>query len=334
VFYHTRAEFKTAYELAERLLQLAQQQHSTAHLSLGHNALGATLFFLGEFTRAQDHLTQGIALEMPPSPAARVPMATAVSRVANFAYMSWTLWFLGYPDQALVSSHEALALAHEQNHPFNQAVALYWTSLVHQYRRETHAAREHAEAAMALSTAQGFTTWAAGGTLVRGWALVAQGEVHEGMAQIRQGLDEWRATGAELTRPSGLAKLAEAYGAQGRPAEGLRVLAEALEIVDATGMGFYEAELYRLKGSLLLQLPANQHPEEAEANLQRALDIARHQHAKSLELRAAMSLARLWQQQDRRDHARQLLGTIYHWFTEGLNTADLTEAKALLETLA
>jgi class 3 adenylate cyclase/predicted ATPase len=334
VFYHTRAEFKTAYELAEQLLQLARQQRSTAPLLLGHNALGSTLFFLGEFARAQDHLTQGIALEMPQSPTARLPMATAVPRVANFVYMSWTLWFLGYPDQALARGHEALALAHEQNHPFNRAMALYWTSFLHQLRQETHEARERAEAAMALSTAQGFTAWVAGGTLVRGWALVVQGQVHEGMAQIRQGLNEWRATGAELARPSGLAKLAEAYRAQDQPEEGLRVLAEALEIVDATDMGFYEAELYRLKGTLQLQLHAGQPTGEAEASFRRALDIARHQTAKSLELRAAMSLARLWQQQGKRGEARQLLGTIYSWFTEGFDTADLGEAKTLLDELS
>ncbi|MEE9149196.1 MAG: hypothetical protein V3U27_17570, partial [Candidatus Tectomicrobia bacterium] len=133
--------------------------------------------------------------------------------------------------------------------------------------------------------------------------------------------------------PSGLAKLAEAYGAQDQPEEGLYVLAEALEIVDATDMGFYEAELYRLKGTLQLQLHAGQHTGEAEASFRRALDIARHQHAKSWELRAATSLARLWQQQDKRQDATDLLAPVYNWFTEGFDTADLIDAKALLEEL-
>jgi len=184
---------------------------------------------------------------------------------------------------------------------------------------------------MALSTEQGFPYWLAMGTIVRGWALALQGQAEEGIAQIRQGLTAYRATGAEGARPYFLTLLAEAYAQRGQAEEGLAVVSEALETVEATGERFYEAELHRLQGELSLQLPTPL--VEAEACLQRALALARRQQAKSLELRAAMSLSRLWQRQGQRDAARDLLAPLYGWFTEGFDTADLQEARALLETL-
>jgi predicted ATPase len=167
--------------------------------------------------------------------------------------------------------------------------------------------------------------------IFRGWALAEQGE--EGTAQIRQGIDAWRAAGDELARPCCLALLAEACAKEGQPEEGLSALAEALATVHKTGERFYEAELYRLKGELLLARSTRQ-TAEAETCFQQALDVARHQQAKSLELRAAMSLSRLWQRQDKQDAARELLVPIYGWFTEGFDTADLQEAKALLDGFA
>ena len=232
--------------------------------------------------------------------------------------------------------HEALTLAQELAHPFSLAFALYFAAWLHQFRREGQAAQERAEAAMALSTRAGVSAyWVAWGTILRGWALAVQGQGAEGMAQMRQGLAAWRATGAELRRPYFLALLAEAYGKAGQAEEGLHVLAEALAAVAAdSGERFCEAELYRLKGELLLQAGTVPDDAEAEACFQQALDMARRQQAKSLELRAAMSLSRLWQQQGKRAEAHELLAPIYGWFTEGFDTADLQEAKALLEALA
>ena len=204
---------------------------------------------------------------------------------------------------------------------------------------------------MALAREQGFPYWLALGTTLRGWALVEQGQGEEGIAQIRQGLAAYRATGAELWRSRHLALLAEAYGKAEQAEEGLTALAEALDAVDRTGERMYEAELYRLKGQLTLQkfqvsgstfqvtnpqslTPNPQAEAEAEACFHKAIEIARRQQAKSLELRAVMSLSRLWQQQGKREEARQMLAEVYGWFTEGFDTADLKEAKALLEELA
>ena len=239
---------------------------------------------------------------------------------------------LGYPDQALQSIQETLTLAQELTHPFSLAFALTWAATIHQFRRELEVVQERAEAVIAASTEHGLPFWLAFGTILRGWALTAQGKGAEGIAQIRQGLVAYRATESELHRPYFLSLLAEAYGKVGQPEEGLSVLAEALATVDNTGERNWEAELHRRKGELLL-MQQGQTVGEAEDCFLKALEIARHQLAKSLELRAAMSLSRLWHQQGKQEEARQMLAEIYGWFTEGFDTVDLQEAKALLEEL-
>jgi adenylate cyclase len=240
------------------------------------------------------------------------------------------LWLLGFPEQARTSIREALTLAHTLAHPFSLAFTLHWAATTHQLRREAPAAQDQAEVSMMFSREQGFALWVPGGTVLRGWALTEQGQMEEGIAQMRQGMTAWQATGAEVDRPYYLALLAEGYGKAGQAEAGLPVLAEALAVVDAIEERYYEAELYRLKGELLLARSAEQHT-EAETCFRQALDIARRQQAQSLELRAAMSLSRLRQQQGKRC---ALLAPIYGWFTEGFDTADLQEAKALLEALA
>ena len=187
---------------------------------------------------------------------------------------------------------------------------------------------------MALATAQGFAQFAAQATIMRGWVLAAQGQGAAGTAQMRQGLVAYQATGSAQKRPYNLALLADAYGSLGQTAEGLSLLAETLATVDRPGERGWDAELHRLQGELLLaQAGARQQVPEAEACLHQALDVARRQQAKSWELRAATSLSRLWQQQGKRAEAHALLAPIYGWFTEGFDTADLQEAKALLEAL-
>jgi predicted ATPase len=240
---------------------------------------------------------------------------------------------LGYPDQALQSTNESLTLAQELTHPFSLVYALTMAAIAHQFRQEVQAVQERAEALMALSTEQGFPLWLAYGTILRGWALTAQGKGAEGIAQVRQGLVAHRATGTAIHRPYFLSLLAEAYGKVGQPEEGLTVLVEALALVDNTGERHWEADLHRGKGELLL-MQQGQKVGESEECFRQALDIARHQQAKSLELRAAMSLSRLWQQQGKQEEAHQLLTEIYRWFTEGFDTPDLKDAKALLEELS
>ena len=204
--------------------------------------------------------------------------------------------------------------------------------MLHQFRRETQAVIEQAETGMALAIEQGFPYWAARGPMLHGWALTAQGQRAEGLAQMQQGLAAWRATGAGLLRSYWGALLAEVNGHVGRPAAGLGILVETLPLIDKVGERVWGEELYRLKGELLLQAVAD--ARQAEACFHQAIDVARRQQAKTWELRAAMSLARLWQQQGKRADAYNLLAPIYGWFTEGFDTADLREAKARLEALA
>jgi predicted ATPase len=248
---------------------------------------------------------------------------------------------LGFPDQAWQRSQEALTLAQELSHSFSLAYALSMAAMLSQCRWEYQATQELAEAVMALATDQGFPLWLAYGIILRGWALAEQGQTEERITQIRQGLTAWRATGAELWPPYFLALLAEAHGEEGQTDEGLRMLAEALALMDKTDERWWEAELYRLKGQLTLKSIVKTSQNKSQASLGseaeecflKALEVARKQQAKSLELRAVMSLSRLWQQQGKKSEARQMLAEIYGWFTEGFDTKDLQEAKALLQEL-
>jgi class 3 adenylate cyclase/predicted ATPase len=361
VFYFNRGELQTSHELAEQLLRLAQSVQDRDLLSRAHTALGWTLYWLGELTSARTHVEQAIALYDPQ----QHPGYTVVTddpRLQCLSYAAWILWGLGYPEQGLKRSHEALTLARGLSRPFSLALPLGCAALFHLLRREGQLARERAEEVMTLSTEQGFPYWLACGSIVRGSALAEGGQVKEGVAQIQQGLAAYRAMGTELGRPRWLALLAAAYGKVGQTEEGLKVLAEALAHVEKNGERYYEAELYRLKGTLTLQSKVQgpkskveessesgvRSPEskedslvssvqsleaEAEECFQKAIAVAQRQQAKSLELRATVSLARLWQQQDKKDEARQMLAEIYGWFTEGFDTKDLQEAKALLDSL-
>jgi predicted ATPase len=287
---------------------------------------------VGELPPARAHLEQGLARYAPQEHRALAFRYGLDLGVWCLSYVTWPLWALGYPDQALTRMHEALTLAQGLAHPVSLAAALYYAALLHYVRREGRAAQACAEATIALSHEQGFPLYVALGTNVRGWALSVQGHVEEGMAQMRQGRAALQALGAKLWWPAYLAWLAEAYDGMGQATEGLPVLTEALTIAHNTGERFWEAELHRRKGALLLARSAEQHA-EAEICFQQALDIARRQQAKSLELRAAVSLSRLWRQQGKHQAAHDLLAPIYHWFTEGFDTVDLQEAKALLDEL-
>jgi TOMM system kinase/cyclase fusion protein len=332
-FHNGRAAHQTAQELGEQLLSLAQHIQDSAFLVVAHRALGNTLYHLGELARARAHLEEGMALYDPQQHRSLAFLYGQDLAVICRAWAALALWLLGYPDQALQRIREALTQAGEMAHLSSLAYALDWAAMLHRFRREVEAAQERAAAAITLSTEQGFAVYLAWGTIVQGWSLAEQGQGVEGTAQIRQGLATSQAMGLQAVLPYHLALLAEAYGKAGQGKEGLRVLAEALTMVNNTGERNYEAELYRLKGELLLQQALGS-GDEAETCFHQALDIARQQQAKSLELRAAISLGRLWQRQSRQAEARALLAPIYGWFTEGFDTADLQEAKALLDELA
>jgi len=331
-YYNVRAEHQTAHTLGEQLLTIAQQAQDAAMLVAAHRALGATLFQLGAVACAQTHCAQGIALYDPKQHRASAFLYGEDAGVVCHSLAAWTLWYLGYPDQGLARNDEAVTLAQQSAYPFCLSFALSFAAGFHQLRREGHTAQEYTEASISVATDQGFPFWRARGSFLRGWTLAHQGQAQEGIEQIHQGLIAFRATGAELWRPYWLMLLAEAHGIQGEPEAGLTVLTEALALVDTTSERWYEAELHRLKGELLLQQSLDNHT-EAEACFLQAIAIAQKQSAKSWELRAATSLARLWQQQGKRQEAHDLLAPVYHWFTEGFDTADLQEAKALREAL-
>jgi predicted ATPase len=268
-------------------------------------------------------------------------------------------WLLGYPDQALHRAHDALTLAQNLAYPFSIAFASLFVAVLHQLRRESQAALAQAESAVGFTREQGFPFWLAMATITHGGELANRGNGQAGIRQMHQGLAALRALGADIGSTYWVGLLAEKYGKNGRAAEGLAVLAEAFTLVEKNGERWWEAELYRLRGELLLKAAGSrrqaerqtkttkrglapipqssltmQRSAEAEACFQKAIELARQQHAKSLELRAVISLARLWRQQGKKQQARRMLADIYGWFTEGFATQDLQEAKALIEELA
>jgi class 3 adenylate cyclase/predicted ATPase len=332
-YYNVRNEYQTAHALGEQLLTLAEQVQDAAMLVVAHRALGVTLFRMGAVATAHTHLRQGMALYDPQQHRAAAFLYGDDSGVVCYSYAGWTLWYLGYPAQGLARNDEAVTLAQQRAHPFSLGFALGCAALFHQLRREVRWTQARAEATMSLAKEQSFPYWMAVGALQRGWALAHQGQAQEGITQIEQSLRAYRATGGEITRPYYLALLAEAHGIMEQPEAGLTVLTEALTLAETTGERWYAPELYRLKGVLLLQ-QSSDNQAEAETCFHHALDIARIQQAKSFELRAATSLARLWQQQSKREEAYDLLAPVYEWFTEGWDTADLQDAKALLVALA
>jgi TOMM system kinase/cyclase fusion protein len=328
-FYLVRGEFITASELAQHLLNMGQGAHERTLVLEAHRALGQTCLWQAELARARAHLEDGMALYDAHQHRAQAVLYGRDPAVDCGSYLAWTLWLLGYPDQALHRSHEALRLAQELPHPHSLAFAFSLAAWLHRLRREMHLTQERAEAAVSASAAHGFPLWLTQSMVLRGSALVARGWGAAGMEIIQQGIAAWGATGAGVAQPYDLALMAEAYGQAGRAEEGLALLSRALTTVHKTGERWWEAELHRLQGELLLALSAEKHI-EAESCFHQALDIARQQQAKSLELRAAMSLTRLWQGQGKHAEARQLLAPIYDWFTEGFDTVDLREARALL----
>jgi class 3 adenylate cyclase/predicted ATPase len=252
-WYQVRGEYLTARELGEQLLNLAQSAQDPALFLAAHRALGEALFMLGELAPARAHLEQGISLYDPQQHRTLAFRYGVDPGVMCLNFATWVLWLLGYVDQALKKSHEAFALAQQLSHPPSLVAALAFAAELHQCCREVQVVQERAEAALMLSTEQGFAYWLAWFTPFRGWTLAEHGQGEEGIAQIRQGMAALRTAGADINRTYFLALLAEAYGKMGQPEEGLNALAEALAQVDKTGERNYEAELYRLKGQLTLQ---------------------------------------------------------------------------------
>ncbi len=343
--YELRGEVQKGLNLAQQLLTLAQKVQNPALLLGAHMALGYALYFLGEFPASRHHFEQGLKVYDPDKHSPRVSNVAQDLGVVCFSCAGWDLWSLGYPDQARRSIDSGLTLAHQLSHFLSEAFALNGAIGVTQACGELPTVERHVTRLIALSHEQGLLYSRAWGKILQGWLLVQQGKAEEGIAQLRQGLVLVRLGGQELGIAYFMGLLAGACETAGRISEGLAVVAEALTIGQRCGERFYDAELHRLKGELTLrQSPVSssefqdanpQHltsslQAEAEEYFLKALALARHQQAKSFELRAAMSLARLWRTQGKDAEARRLLEEIYGWFTEGFDTKDLQEAATLL----
>jgi predicted ATPase len=299
----------------------------------GHLALGESSFYMGSLASAEKHLTQVDALYNSDKHRPHATRNVQDPAVAARFHLALAIELRGYPDQAAKISRAALSLAQDLSHPFSLAYALNGAALFHQIRREVEFTRKLAEAALVASRDGGFSLFTAEATFLLGWAHTQQGQTEEGIVQMRQGLAAWRATGAELLCPLFLGSLADGCSNVGSIGDASGVMAEAMVAVQRSDEQMYAPELYRLNGEMQLLNEASKST-AAEKYFRDAMDLAHRQGAKLWELRAATSLSRLLHKQNRRDEVIAMLADIYGWFTEGFNTVDLKEAKALLDELA
>jgi predicted ATPase len=330
--HYVRGEHQMAREFGEQALNVALSVRDPLLEALSRWYLGVVLFSLGDYATAQAHLERVIAFYIPQQHhRSFVLLRGSDAGVSALAYTACTLWCLGYPDQALQRSQKALALARELNHPFSLADVLsYGGCLFSLMCRDAQSLKDYAEELIRLARER-LEAWSGMGEYYLGGALAQLGQVQEGLAQVREGIGIVRSRGVAVGLSVALASLAEVQARVGRSEEALAALAEALAFSEQTDERYSEAELYRLGGELLL-MQGNE--TEAEISLHQAIEVARRQQAKSWELRATTSMARLWQQQGRIEEARHLLAEIYAWFTEGFDTPDLTEARTLLEEIS
>ncbi|MDQ5853189.1 MAG: AAA family ATPase, partial [Chloroflexota bacterium] len=320
-------------ELAEQLLAMAHGAHDSALIVDAERMLGSSLFYLGELDGARAHLEAGIALYDPTTHHRNALLYGQDPAIVGRGYAAVTWWCCGYPDRGSTRAQEALDPALAPSHPFSRLFALILGAWLHQCRGDIRGAESQAEEAIRLATELRSTMWLAGATVLRGWARAAQGQAADGIAEIREALAAHQATGARLITPYYLALLADAYARGGQSERGLAAVAEAHTLVQETEERWCEAELLRLRGELLVG-HATPDEQQAETCFRQALDLARSQSARSWELRAALSLSRLWQKLGKCDAARQMVAEIYGRFTEGFDTADLREARELLDEVS
>jgi DNA-binding winged helix-turn-helix (wHTH) protein len=335
VFRTVRSELAAAREIAEEFLRLAERLPYPGLKMRGHEAMEVTLVQMGQFSLAVEHFEQGLALYDPAKHRDDAVFYSQNPEVAMRSHAAWALWFLGQPDQAVQQIDKALTLARELSEPHGLAHVYYFGAMIYILRREPRRAQEFAAAARDVSREHGLAMYEGFALVAHGWSLAEQGLHEEGIEQIRQGLAIHQATGARLGRPQFLALLGDVLVKAGQTDEALAVFDEALELAHNRREERNVAELYRLKGELLLlRSDHSSDPGEVEACFNRSLQIARQQKARSWELRASLSLARVYKERGDSAAARVLLTQIYEQFTEGFDTADLREAKALIDELS
>ena len=332
-YYMLQAKYPKARELGEQLLEIADQTQTPHFLVAANRARGGPPVYEGRHTEAVPFLEKVIAIEPTAELRADVYHYDVVDPwIASRSYLSWACSHLGYPDQSLQHSNAAVRIAEELDHSFSAALALSFSQWVYQFRRDVAQTRATAEQALAISEEHGFAFWYGWCRVMRGWAMAQQGEHAAAIGEIRQGIVDWRAQGSELGCHYYYVLLAEACAAAGKIDEALGALDDASQFAADTGEGFYAPEIPRLRGKLLLHRDSSV-TDDAEACFRQSLELARDQQAKSLELRAARSLARLLHSRGHTSDARETLAPVYHWFTEGFDTYDLQQAKRLLESL-
>jgi len=316
---------------AEEFVRLAETLEAPA-LPIGYAMLGSSFFWIGDLENALDYLRRSSSLYSPAEHRVLTWMYGHEPGMYAEVFLAFTLWLLGYADQALAHTEEFLRLGLEARHAQSKAFALSCAATIYQWYGDPVRVTELADEGLAFSEEQGMPFWRGIMMVTRGWAKAEQGKAFEGIAEMRRGLADFRATGAEITVASHLVRLSEAYRKAGQPSEGLAVLTQDPALGEAKEERCWEADLCRMKGELLLDTGSD--AAEVEDWFKRGIEIARSQKAKSLELRAAMSLAKLWQQQGKRAEAQELLAEVYSWFTEGFEMADLRVARKLLSELS
>jgi predicted ATPase len=337
-FYTIRGQFQTARDVGAHLLSVAEGRGDAALLVMGRNALGIASLYAGDFQNGLDHLERALNLyhseqqSHTSSPVYRL----VPPEVTCAIHAAWALWMLGYADRSAVRAREALALARALGHPFSISYACHLAAALHHWRREHDVVQALEDEALAHDTEYGFALLLASGVIQRGWLLTERGERDKGLAQMQDGLRRYREVGAVTIVPAFLCLVADTQERLGRPAEALATMSDALTLAQRSGQHYWEAELYRLTGALTLRAQDSRDAAAmaaAETSFRQAVEIARRQRAKWLELRAAISLGRLWAAQGDVTSAHALLSDVYGWFTEGFETVDLRTAKTLLEQL-
>jgi predicted ATPase len=327
-----RGELQTARERAQELVDVARQRDDPALLVPAHRAIGNTLLWLGEVEPACTYLEDGVAIFDPRRHRSLMHRYGQDLSVVCGAWASWARWALGYPDRALQLSDASLARAAEVAHPLSRVYALHAAAWLNLWCGNAGVALESAESAIALCEEQEFALYMAWVKVARGGAMALTGEVRAGIEEMRSGIAGWNATGASVAQPTMLALLAEAYLRSGEPEAGTACVAEAMAYQAASGERFFDAELHRLNGRLVLACPGERHA-EAVAHFHRAIAVAREQGTRLFELRAACDLARLHLEAGRTKDAGTLLRPVFDWFEEGRRNPDLEEAGQVLAAI-
>jgi predicted ATPase len=319
-------------EGAAEFLALAEKQGSAVPLMIGHRLKGGTLLFTGKIADSRPHFDRAIALFDPTEHRLLAMRFGQDARVSALSFRALALWMLGYPEVALTDAHMIIGEAHKIDHAASLMFALVYASIIDIYCGNYAAANAQLDEVVALAGEKGALFWKVLGTLWQGWLLALTGKASDAVQTITSDLTALRSTGSTVLMPLYLSFLAKARAELGQFDHAWRCIGEATEAIEATKERWFESDIYRTAGEVALML-LERDAARAEAYFERALAVARQQQAKSWELHAAMSMARLWRDQGKPQQARELLAPVYGWFTEGFDTLDLKQVKALLDEL-